>query len=59
VSRFHGDLLTRYTIGEETLKLILEGKARLVKGVKLRYGKYRIVKRYIVKGVVYGCKSES
>jgi hypothetical protein len=51
--------LTRYTIGEETLKLILEGKARPVKGVKLRYGRYRIVKRYIVKGVVYGCKSES
>ena len=49
----------RYTIGEETLKLIIEGKVRVLRGKKLKLGKYKITRRYIVKGVVDGCKSET
>ena len=51
--------LTRYTIGEETLKLIIEGQVRVLRGKKLKLGKYKIVRRYIIKGVVNGCKSET
>jgi hypothetical protein len=40
---------TRYTIGEETLKLIIEGQVRVLRGKKLKLGKYRITRRYIVK----------
>jgi hypothetical protein len=50
--------LAKYTVGKEVLKLLLEGKARLVRGKKLKYGRYRILRRYLVKGVVHGCKSE-
>jgi hypothetical protein len=49
----------RYTIGEETLKLIIEGQVRVLRGKKLKLGKYKITKRYIVKGVINGCKSET
>jgi hypothetical protein len=50
--------ITRYVIGERTLRLIMEGKVKFT-GKRLRYGRYRIVKRYLVKGViVYGCSSK-
>jgi hypothetical protein len=49
----------KYTIGEETLKLISEGQVRVLRGKKLKLGKYKITRRYIVKGVVNGCKSET
>jgi hypothetical protein len=49
----------RYTVGEETLKLISEGQVRVLRGKKLKLGKYKITRRYIVKGVVNGCKSET
>jgi hypothetical protein len=50
--------LVKYTVGKDVLKLLLEGKARLVRGKKLKYCRYRILRRYLVKGVVHGCKSE-
>jgi len=37
---------------------MLEGGLKVLHGKKLKYGKYRIAKRYIVKGVVLGCSSE-
>jgi hypothetical protein len=50
--------ITGYVIGERTLRLIMEGKVKFT-GKRLRYGRYRIVKRYLVKGVVvYGCSSK-
>ncbi len=36
-------------IDEDMLRKLLEGKVRLVKDKKLRYGKYRIVRRYVLK----------
>jgi len=48
-----------YVIGEKTLRLVLEGKLRVVSGKKLKFGRYRIVKRYIVSGVASGCSSKS
>ena len=48
-----------YVIGERTLRLVLEGRLRVVGGKKLKFGKYRIVKRYIVSGVVSGCSGKS
>ena len=39
----------KVVLSENILKLIIEGKVSLVKGKKLRYGKYRIVKRYVAK----------
>jgi len=48
----------RYVIGERTLKLMLEGRLRVLHGRRLRYGRYRIVRRYVVKGVVVGCPGE-
>ena len=50
---------TKYTIGEETLKLIIEGQVKVLRGKKLKLGKYKIIRRYIVKGVINGCKSET
>lgn len=50
---------TKYTIGEETLKLIIEGQVKVLRGKKLKLGKYKITRRYIVKGVINGCKSET
>ncbi len=50
---------SRYVIGEKVLKLMLEGKLRVVGVKKLKFGKYRIVKRYIVSGVVFGCSGKS
>jgi hypothetical protein len=48
-----------YVIGERTLRLVLEGRLRVVSGKKLKFGRYRIVKRYIVSGVVSGCSGKS
>jgi len=39
----------RVVLSENILKLIIEGKVSLAKGKKLRYGKYRIVRRYVAK----------
>ena len=39
----------RITISERILKLIIEGKVKVIKDKKLKYGKYRIVRRYVVK----------
>lgn len=36
-------------IYEDMLRKLLEGKIRLIENRKLRYGKYRIVKRYVPK----------
>lgn len=40
---------TRVTVSEDILKLIVEGKIRKSKIKKIKYGKYRIVKRYALK----------
>ena len=48
-----------YVIGERTLRLVLEGRLRVVSSKKLKFGRYRIVKRYIVSGVVSGCSGKS
>jgi hypothetical protein len=48
----------KYVVGGRTLRLMLEGGPRVLCDKKLKYGKYRIVKRYVVKGVVLGCSSE-
>jgi hypothetical protein len=48
-----------YVIGERTLRLVLERRLRVVSGKKLKFGKYTIVKRYIVSGVVSGCSGKS
>lgn len=48
-----------YVIGERTLRLVLEGRLRVVSGKKLKFGRYRIVKRYIVSSVASGCSSKS
>ncbi len=40
------------------MKLMLEGRLRVLHGRRLRYGRYRIVRRYVVKGVVVGCPGE-
>jgi len=34
---------------ENVLRLIMEGKVRVIKDKKLKYGKYKIVKRYVAK----------
>jgi len=39
----------RVVISEDLLKLIIEGKVKVVKGRKLKYGRYRIVRRYVAK----------
>ncbi len=39
----------KVVISENLLKLIIEGKIKIVKGKKLKYGKYRIVRRYTAK----------
>lgn len=39
----------RVVVSENILRLIIEGKVRIVEGKKLKYGKYRVVKRYVVK----------
>ena len=48
----------KYVVSERALKLMLERGPRALRGGKLKYGKYRIVKRYVVKGVVLGRSSE-
>ena len=39
----------RVVISEDLLKLIIEGKVKVAKGKKLKYGRYRIVRRYVAK----------
>jgi len=39
----------RVVISEDLLKLIIEGKVKVAKGRKLKYGRYRIVRRYVAK----------
>jgi len=34
---------------EDMLKLIIEGRVRIIRDKKLKYGKYRVVKRYVAK----------
>ena len=36
-------------ISEDLLKLIIEGKVKVAKGKKIKYGRYRIVKKYVAK----------
>lgn len=39
----------RVVISENILKMIIEGKVKIAVGKKLKYGKYRIVRRYVAK----------
>jgi len=39
----------RIIISEDLLKLIIEGKVKIARGKKLKYGRYRIVRRYVAK----------
>ena len=39
----------RVILSENILKLIMERKIRVIKDKKLKYGKYRVVRRYVVK----------
>ena len=39
----------RVVISEDLLKLIIEGKVKVAKGKKIKYGRYRIVRRYVAK----------
>jgi len=41
--------VVKVVLSEKILRLILEGKIKLAKGKKLKYGKYRIVRRYVPK----------
>jgi hypothetical protein len=41
------------------LKSLLEGRVRDVSKMKVKFGKYKIKKRYIVSGVVIGSSSQS
>ena len=41
--------MVKVVLSEKILRLILEGKIKLAKGKKLKYGKYRIVRRYVPK----------
>ncbi len=45
-------------INEEVLEALLEGKVRLRKDVKLKYGKYRVVRRYVRVGVEGGSEGK-
>jgi hypothetical protein len=40
---------TRFILGERTLAHILGKKLKVLKNKKLKYGRYKIIKRYIVK----------
>jgi len=41
--------VVKVVLSEKILRLILEGKIKLARGKKLKYGKYRIVRRYVPK----------
>gem|GEM_PF-5425029 len=41
------------------MKSLLEGRVRNVSKMKVKFGKYKIKKRYIVSGVVIGTSSQS
>ena len=43
-------------LSESVLKLILEGRVSVARGRRLRYGKYRVLRRYVPAD---GGKSES
>lgn len=47
-------MVKRIVIDEEVLRALLEGRVKLRKDVKLKYGKYRVVKRYVRVGVEGG-----
>ncbi len=36
-------------LSEGVLKLIMEGRVKIIRDRKLKYGKYRVVRRYVVK----------
>jgi len=42
-----GRAAKRVVLSEGVLRLIVEGKVRVIRDRKLRYGKYRIVRRYV------------
>jgi len=42
--------VVKVVLTKEILRLILEGKIKVIKDKKLKYGKYRIIRRYIPKG---------
>jgi len=42
-------VVKKVILSENVLKLIIEGKVKVVKGKKLRYGKYKIIRRYVIK----------
>ena len=48
----------RITVSESVLRAIVEGRVRVL-DKRIKLGKYRIVKRYIVVGVVSGCSGKS
>ena len=39
----------RIVLSENILRLIMEGRVRIIRGKRLMYGKYRVVRRYSVK----------
>ena len=49
LNRLERELMKKtFVLSENILKLIIEGKVKVIKGKKLKYGKYRIVRRYVV-----------
>jgi uncharacterized protein YaiL (DUF2058 family) len=51
-------VVKRVMINEEMLKALLEGRVKLRKDVKLKYGKYRVVRRYVRVGVEGGSEGK-
>jgi len=51
-------VVKRVTISEDMLKALIEGRAKLREDVKLRYGRYRIVERYVPVRTTHGSQSE-
>jgi len=51
-------VVKRIVIDEEVLKALLDGRVKLRKDVKLKYGKYRVVRRYVRVGVEGGSEGK-
>jgi hypothetical protein len=47
-------VVRKVMIDEELLEALLEGRVKLRRDIKLKYGKYRMVRRYIRAGVEGG-----
>ena len=51
-------MVKRIVIDKEALKALLDGRVKLRKDVKLKYGKYRVVRRYVRVGVEGGSEGK-